>query len=193
MQEFRTAIARDPHYPAPRILLGASLLAGGDVQGARQQLERAVELDPQQPLAQAELAKIDDALGDRMAAVEHWRLAAKLDARNPEYAYRLGDDYLEVSREVFAKLVKGHPHSARAWQIRGQTYAMSGKFEAARKSFERALAADPSLPGTHLALAEIKLHDGDRAAARDEVTKELAIAPGNRAAIALKQRLETSD
>src|SRR5262245_9799336 len=55
IDQFREAVRLQPDYAAPRILLGASLLALRKGPEAVRQLERAVKLQPREPLARLQL------------------------------------------------------------------------------------------------------------------------------------------
>jgi tetratricopeptide (TPR) repeat protein len=58
-----------------------------------------------------------------------------------------------------AKAVKDYPGYAEAWQLRGELHLEQGEREAARKSFEEALSADPGYPKPYLSIARLALFD----------------------------------
>jgi tetratricopeptide (TPR) repeat protein len=188
--QFREAIRLDPGYTAPRILLGASLLAEGKVSEATHELERAVQLAPANPLAHRQLAQAYEAGEDYLGMLDQFRILRGLAPNEPEYAYQLGHAYLELSGWCFQRIAKLNPKSARIPQIRAEIYSAQSNPEAALQSYQRAVDADPTLPGLHLAMAQIYLRLGKSAEARTEVERELALVPDSAAAIALRHKLE---
>jgi tetratricopeptide (TPR) repeat protein len=188
--QFREAIRLEPGYTAPRILLGASLLAEGKVSEATHELERAVQLAPDNPLAHRQLAQAYEAGEDYFGTLDQFRILRGLAPSEPEYVYQLGRAYLELSGWCYQQIAKLNPQSARIPQIKAEIYSAQGHPEAALRSYQRALEADPTLPGLHLARAQIYLRLGKSAEARSEVERELALMPDSTAAKALKQKLE---
>jgi tetratricopeptide (TPR) repeat protein len=188
--QFREAIRLDPGYTAPRILLGASLLAEGKVSEATHALERAVQLAPDNPLAHRQLAQAYEAGEDYLGMLDQFRILRGLAPNEPEYAYQLGRTYLELSGWCFQQIAKLNPKSARLPQIRAEIYSAQGRLQDALRSYQRAVDADPALPGLHLAMAQIYSRLGKSAEARTEVERELALVPDSASAKALKQKLE---
>jgi Flp pilus assembly protein TadD len=190
--QFREAIRLKPDYPAPHTLMGASLLALGDVSGATRELETAVKLQPREPWSRIELAKACDRAGKPAGAVEQFRILRDLYPGDPEYPYQLGRAYLKLSAWCLERIIKTNPHSVRVYQAMGENYRDTGRMELAVRAFQRALEADPKHPGIHLSLAEIYLHQGNPAEARREVEAELSVVPESAEASALKQRLDAA-
>jgi tetratricopeptide (TPR) repeat protein len=187
--EFREAIRLDPGYVAPRILLGASLLALGRVAEAKAQLQRAVKLAPQEPLARLQLAKAYERGGDWAGAVEQYRILRELQPQEPENVYNLGRAYLRLSEWCLRELKALDPASARLQQALGHNYRVQGRPDLALVAFERAAQADPMLPEVHLAMAQIHLEQKRFAEARREIERELALLPDSAGARALLERL----
>ena len=187
--EFREAVRLDPAYPAPRILLGASLLALGRVSEARQSLERAVKLAPREPLARLQLAKVLERASDFPGAVEQYRVLAQLRPDEPDYAYALGSAYLHLSEWSLKRLATLDSGAARFHQAMGHNFRVQGRPDLALAAFERAAQADPSLPEVHLAMAQIHLDEKRWREARQEIERELAIVPESAGARALLARL----
>ncbi|PYQ24532.1 MAG: hypothetical protein DMF79_01510 [Acidobacteria bacterium] len=190
---FREAVRLDPGYGAPRLALGASLLALDEVGEAKSQLETAVKLLPREPLARLQLAQACERAGDWTAGVEQYRALRELAPREPEYAYQLGKAYLGLSEWCWRELRKLDPGSARLQQALGHNYRVQGRTSLAVGAFERAARADPTLPEVHLALAQIYLEQKRWPEARQEIEKELALVPESAGARALKQRLNAEE
>lgn len=188
--QFREAVRLQPDYAAPRILMGASLLALGKTPEATRKLELAVKLQPNEPLARLQLAKAYARSENSPARAEQLRAVRKLAPQEPEYAYQLGDSYLKMAGWCAREIARIGPGSARMYQILGDNYRVqSGSMERAVRAYQRATQADPTLPGIHQALAEIYLEQGKEVDARREIEQELAIVPESSAALALKQKL----
>jgi tetratricopeptide (TPR) repeat protein len=190
---FRDAIRRNPRYVAPRVGLGASLLAMGDLAAATRELEQAVKLAPREALARLQLAKVHEQGGNWAGAVEQYRVLRELAPEEPEYAYGLGKAYLSLSEWCLRELRQVDRGAARVQQALGHNYRVQGKRELAMRAFERAARADPTLPEIHLALAQIHLEEGRWAEARQEIERELSLVPESAGARALQQRLRAME
>jgi tetratricopeptide (TPR) repeat protein len=187
--EFREAARLDPRYVAPRILLGASLLALGRVDEAREAVERAVRLSPKEPLARLQLAKVEERAGDWTAAVEQYQALRELKPDEPEYVYGLGSAYLHLSEWCLRELDKVDGGAARLFQAQGHNYRVQGRPDLALAAFTRAAEADPTLPEVHLAMAQIHMEQRRWVEARREIDRELALVPESAGARALAERL----
>jgi tetratricopeptide (TPR) repeat protein len=191
--QFREAIRLDPGYGAPRLALGASLLALDQVGEATVELEQAAKLLPREPLARLQLARAYERAGKWTGAVEQYRALKELAPREPEYAYQLGKAYLRLSEWSLRQLREIDPGSARLEQALGHNYRVQGRTDQALRAFERAALADPTLPEVHLALAQIHLELKNWEDARKEIDRELAIVPESAGARALLQRLQAEE
>jgi tetratricopeptide (TPR) repeat protein len=191
--QFRKAIELEPGYVAPRILLGASLLALGKASESVQELKKAARLDPSNQIVRQQLAKAYEAEGDLPAAVDEYRSLAKIDPGNPEYAYRLGALYLKLASWSSKQILNIDPHAARIYEILAQHDRDQGQLDAAANALKQAARIDSHLPGVHLRLAQIYLEQGKKQEARSEVEKELALAPRSAAAKSLARQLQNAN
>lgn len=190
VEQFQEAIRRNSDYLAPRVLLGASLLALGRTQESVRELECAVELNPKEPLARQELARAYEGAGNRRGVVEQYGMLRQLAPRDPEYAYQLGRAYLKLAAWCYQQVARIGPNSARAHQIAGENYHVQGQLDLALQAFQRAAQADSDLPGIHLQMGEIYFEQRKMAEAGQQVEQELAIVPGSVTALELKRRIE---
>jgi len=71
----------------------------------------------------------------------------------------------------------------------GEQYGVAGEREESVRAFRQAIAADPKLAGSHLALAVIYAQLGKRTEALAEIDQELAIAPQSAAARQVRQAI----
>lgn len=191
--QFREALRLDPAYAAPRVVLGASLLALDRVREATAELEQAVEHLPREPLARLQLARAYERAANWTGAAEQYRALKDQAPREAEYAYLLGRTYLRLSEWCLRELKKADPGSARLHQALGHNYRVEGRTDLAVRAFERAVRADPTLPEIHLALAQIYLEQKRWADARREIELERAIVPESAGARALEERLRAEE
>jgi Tfp pilus assembly protein PilF len=183
----------DPTYAAPRVVLGGSLLALGRVAEATTELEAAVKMLPRERLAREQLARAYERARRPGAAIDQYRAVRALAPADPEAAYELGRAYLRLSEWAMERLRDVDGGTARLYQVLGHNYRVQGRADLAARAFQLALEADPKLPEVHLALAQIHLEQNNRASARDEIERELALVPGSAGALALKRRLEAEE
>jgi Flp pilus assembly protein TadD len=130
--------------------------------------------------------------GDAICVVEQYRKLRAADPTNPEFRYLLGKAYAELATSTFRRMHRADPNAPRVQQLLGEHYLMQGQHAAAQVAFERALAADPTLPGIHLNLAQIYRERKDIKAALEELDRELAIVPDSAVAAAMKRQLSGS-
>jgi len=187
--QFREAARIAGDYPAPRILLGASLLALGQVEEAKVSLEAAVRLAPGESLAHLQLARAYEQSGDWSGAVDQFRALRRLAPGDPEHAYSLGQAYLRLSETCLRQLHDGNPDSARSHQAQAHNYRLQGRPDLALEAFERAAQADPTLPEIHLAIAQIHVEQKRWAEAHREIERERAIVPESAGVQALERHL----
>ena len=188
--EFREAARIDGEYAAPRILLGASLLALGQVEEAKVVLEAAVRLAPGEVLAHLQLARAYEQSGDWSGAVDQLQALRRLAPGDPEHVYGLGQAYLRLSETCLRRLHTLHPDSARSHQARAHSYRLQGRPELALEAFEQAARADPSLAEVHLAMAQIHVEQKRWADARREIALERDVVPESAGARALERHLQ---
>jgi tetratricopeptide (TPR) repeat protein len=186
----REAIRLDSGYPAPRVVMGGSLLALGRTAEAVTTLEAAVKLLPKERLPREQLARAYERAGRPAAAIEQYRAMRDAAPDDPESAYQLGRAYLRLSEWAMQRLRDIDPGSARLYQALGHNYRVQGRADLAVRAFERAAQADPRLPEVHLALAQIHAEQKNWPSARVEIERELAIVPESAGALALQRRIE---
>lgn len=150
----RRVLRRDRHAPAPRWRLAQALLKQGQVERARDELERVVEDCPGFAWAWFDLARISEELGELDTAVDEYVAAA--EAR-PGY---------EHAGYFFA-------HAARVAAALGGGTGQARRAELAA----RALALDPDLVNAQRQGAQAMLDEGDARAALQLAELAAALAP----------------
>lgn len=190
--QFREAVRLDPKYVAPRILLGASLLALGRARDAAAELEQALKIAPREPAARFHLARAYERQGDALAALDEWRRLVELAPAEPEYLYRLGRAYMRLSAWCLEELRRAPERSPRLYQMLGESFQTQGRLELAARAYREAARLDPKLPEIHFALATVYVAQGKIAEAREALDRELALVPDSAAARALRGKLEAA-
>lgn len=192
LAQFRAAARLDPAFGPARLLAGSSLLALGRADEAVTELEHAVRLLPGEKSAHLKLADACEQAGNIPCLVRQSRLLAGLEPSDPEAMYRLGKAYLRLSEWSYKRILSINPKSARLSEALGREYLQQGQPDLALRAYQEAAERDPRLPGIHLALAGIHADAGRWDDAAREVGRELALAPGSAAALALKARVDAA-
>jgi tetratricopeptide (TPR) repeat protein len=202
--EFRKATEAAPELPG-FVGLGQALMQTGDYQGAIVPLKRALELNPELPGAQQLLGFALLSAGYAKEAIPYLEKVQALDAvgvaqlkagqlaeavtnlqaalaKRPgdvDLMYYLGRASGLLSQQAFEKLQSTDPHSARAHQILGETYAVLHNTDAAEKEYREALRLRPQTPGVHLELGELYAGVSQWGKAETEFRSEAKLQPGD--------------
>jgi tetratricopeptide (TPR) repeat protein len=91
------------------------------------------------------------------------------------------DIYRQLSFTYFQRLLDEYPQSAWAHFLKGRTLTAEGKIQAVDE-YLAAIAADPTLPEIHIALADVYLSNSRVQEALAECQKELSLNPNSSAA-----------
>jgi len=139
--------------------------------------------------ARLELLRIFERRGQWWEAAGELRELRRLAPTEAEYAYQLGVAYRNLAKSSYEQLRGVAPESARYQQLLGEQLSAAGETRKAIEAFQRAISADPKLPGPHLALAVVYLRMNKRNDALAEIERELAIAPASAAAGQIRQAI----
>ncbi len=121
--------------------------------------------------------------GNAAEAESAWRRAAAADPRDLASRRQLAAFYdqagrLEASLAVVEELVGMAPGDPAYWLTAGVLNARLNRFNAAERSFGRAIDVAPDRPEGHLALTQLYLRSGQKTdAARQAATKAVELAP----------------
>jgi tetratricopeptide (TPR) repeat protein len=143
------AVAADARSAAARVARSYALQARFDLQGAREALDKAVELAPGDALAWARLAEVRSALGDRAGARAAAEKATQLDAG-----------------------------LARTQSVLGFAHLAEVNTAAAREGFTKAAALDPSDPLARLGLGLARIREGAIDEGSRELEVAVSLDPG---------------
>jgi tetratricopeptide (TPR) repeat protein len=102
-QEFKSELANDPLHVQSLVYLGDTEIQLNRPGDARPILEKAVRLDPAQPLAHLDLGILLSDAGDNEAALRELTVAEKLNPNDVNVHWRLGRLYRTMGRKDEAK------------------------------------------------------------------------------------------
>ena len=139
----RKILVRDPQSSNAHNLLGICLAQAGEFDGARKSFQKALELNPQLATAHVNLGKLLIRMHEEAAALQQFKAATAID---PQILVR-------------------DPASYSAFNIFGLCLMSDGKYEEARRVFERAIQINPKYVPAHVNLgnALVALRHDDNA------------------------------
>jgi len=121
-------------------------------------LERAIELNPVDPLAQTWLAHSYAAEGRYREAADHFLLASQRSPTDVDIWYGLGQVYLELGRQEVERLINLAPTGGRILQLAGDLWLLRGDSDKALALYQQALKRRPGL--TEVQQIVSRLQDG---------------------------------
>ncbi len=153
VKSLRQALALRPDSADAWSMLGSVLKQSGKAQEAADALRKAIALDPGQPGNHVNLASVLVELGQKDEAIRERKTAA------------------ELSRAATSK------QKERFALDSGTLLRQRGQFAEAAVQFRAAIAADPTDPAPHTALADVLTQSGATAEADAERAKAKGLAP----------------
>jgi tetratricopeptide (TPR) repeat protein len=192
------AIALAPESPLAQYLIGLHWRRAGDSQKALPYLERAQELDPQNPAVAAELGGAYASQQDLQQAEVWFTEAVRLAPQSAEFWLLLARFYTDYEYHVAelglpaARMAAGlDPSSALAADALGYALFLTGDIANAEKTLDRALSLDPSLASVYYHFGLLYASQGKNTEAEAFLNHALSLDPqgpyGNLALRALSQ------
>jgi tetratricopeptide (TPR) repeat protein len=168
-------------------------LEEGQTEGARRQLEAAVELSPDRPVALYNLAVLDYQKGDRDTALERFEKVVSLTYRDDDPDLRslrakaltsIGVLFAEQERwadaeRPFAEAAGLDPENVAIWRNLGIARTRQQRSIAAAEAFRRALQIEPDNGELTRYLAQAIGESGDLAGAAEVLAAGIARTPGD--------------
>ena len=158
--------------------LAREALARQDYAAAREHAGAALKQDPADPVALADLARAQLALGqgaDALATLERLRRTGSVP---PDMKLLLAEGELQIGGTAAALELAGDPPaSAEGWRLRALALSQAGRDDKARDAFERGRSADGPRHRLNIAEAVYRLDRGDRAGAKAALARASAEAP----------------
>lgn len=203
--EFRKVAELAPQLAAAHVNLADAYIRSGNHAAAIDPLKQALKLNPDligatqmlgaalltagyasEAIPHLEKSKSEDLLG--IAYFKAGRLQEAIPALQATLAKRPGDPDLLyyfgratglLSKQIFESLDTTQPDSARAHQMRGDSYAALRNTAAAEKEYREALRLRPNTPEIHFALGELHAASGQWEQAAAEYRAEFELQPGD--------------
>lgn len=170
--------------PQVLMLAGETYLANGDLKQAANYFASAASSDAQKVAARTRLGQIALATGRTEAGIRELEAASELDAGQYQADLVLIVGHLRANRpdralEAARKLEKKQPDNPLSHQVLGIVHAARNDGAAARRSFEKALALQPSYLPAALGLARLDLAERKPGAAKARYEAMIAADPKN--------------
>jgi tetratricopeptide (TPR) repeat protein len=144
VEEFKKALALDPHDANIHNSLGVCYGVSGDLPQALQSFTTAIELDPAEPLALYNAGLVSKMTGNRKEALEYFLRADSRPGERYEIALQIGRLYLDMdipesARAHLERAVHACPDSAPALAALGDCYGALKLTEDAISTYKKAL------------------------------------------------------
>ncbi|HEI6850425.1 TPA: type IV pilus biogenesis/stability protein PilW [Yersinia enterocolitica] len=156
-----------------RLQLGLEYLAQGDLNAARQNLEKAVAADPQDYRAQLGMAFYEQRIGENDAAEQRYQQAMKLAPGNGTVLNNYGaflcslGQYVPAQQQFSAAVLSpDYGQVADSLENAGYCFLRANQNDQARVLLSRALKYDPDKGEPLLAEAQRHFGEGNRAQAQ---------------------------
>ena len=179
------AVELNPNDWFSHLVLGLTLLAGGDAAGSLEELRLARELAPEKNLSAAEhffLGYSYELEGNLQAALDEYGKAAKASPLDGSYHSSIASVLVALGREEeargeYRKALELNPVDVLAMTSLAVLYHQEGNLEEALAELDKAVTVSPDDPFARWFLAEYLIEAGNPQAALHHVEHALAI-PG---------------
>ena len=186
VEAFRLALKQNASLQTAQTFLPLSLAAVNRCEEALPGLRREFPSHPDVKLRRVIGLSLQRCLFQTGKQAEADQVTQELLSQYPEdldVLYEAGQMYAKLSSQMYLKLMKAAPHSARGYQVMGEVAASEGNWQQAIDAYRQAIRLEPSLPGAHLHLAILMLtHSPEPDAWRqalEELNAELKINPSS--------------
>ena len=177
--------------------LGMTYMRQGNLQAAREKIEKALEQNPRTADTQMAAGFLYDRLGDDDKALSHYEQAARLAENNPDalnnvavYLCRKGDK--KRGEEYFLQAAGSALYRTPevAYANAGRCARADGRPKDAEQYFRKALTIRPELPDALYQLADLQHEMGKDLPARGFLQRYNAVAPASPASLWLGYQIE---
>lgn len=181
-RSYRDAIAKQSDLAIAHLGLASVLVAKGETGSAKEQIEKAMALDPMSPTPRLRLGDLFQTIAKYDEARAEYLTAIKLEAENAEaynalgtIALQFGD--LETAITNFHLSIDFAPHYNSPHIGLGVALRIKGDADGAKREFQRATELDRLDPDPHSALGELLLYTGELDAAASAFQRAVELAP----------------
>jgi tetratricopeptide (TPR) repeat protein len=179
--DLRRAVDARPDYAQAHFLLGSALFLQRDLNGARAEVSRALELDAELTDAHQILARIHADSGEHQLAVEVGRRVLQRKPEDATMRILVAQSLVRLARfEEAAAEIQQIPEAQRdseALYALGRVAFLRNDGAAARQHFQRAYEADPYRAEVLRALFDLDLRENRIAESGERVRKALEARP----------------
>jgi type IV pilus assembly protein PilF len=179
------------------VQLGLAYLQQGNVEVARDKLERALSQNPRDPSVQTAVALLYDRLGDDRKAVQHFNTALRLNPRDPTVQNYYGVFLCKRKRYTEGETILLKAAASPLYQTpevalnnAGVCLRNAGHLDGAERYFRRATDLRPQFAEGWLQLAEVNFLNDKYPAARDCLQRHLNLVRVSATALWLGLRIE---
>ncbi|MFQ5738838.1 MAG: sulfatase-like hydrolase/transferase [Acidobacteriota bacterium] len=165
-----------------------NLLQLNRVREARDHLQRASQLRPDDPGSHFYLGIASLRLGELARSEREFKATLELDPGHDAALNNLGTVYIrekkfEQATGVFEKVSRKDPDDVACWVNLGVAHLLQGEEEIALEKFQRALQLDPQLPQVRNNIGLIYLNRGDAHGALTHLQEAIRLKPGYASAL----------
>jgi tetratricopeptide (TPR) repeat protein len=151
----------------------------GDYARASSLAAERLKAQPADVQARIILARAEAARGRFEAAYAGFRKALDTDPRSADALYYMGVTAGVLAQAEYERLLTLAPGSARAHQLRGQSYQVQDRATEAEAEFKAALEAGPPTAEVLAALGDLRRSKVDFAEARAYYSRAVELSPGH--------------
>jgi Tfp pilus assembly protein PilF len=170
MTLWEDAVKKSPLKRRPRNNLGMAYFSEGRLGRAKEQLYKALELDPFYATAHTNLAVIYSSLGQKVQSKKHLKTALKLNPGNGITNFNMGcicksEGLIDEGIAYYQAALRANPEHAAAHNNLANAYVAKGLNEKAITHYRAAMNANPGLAVAHENLVMIleRLKQSDKA------------------------------
>ncbi len=174
----QAALDKQPNLTKIEALLGMAQKREGNVADAGKHLETVFPVVSEQKLKTQiglELIELYTATQELDKASTVANTLKQTDPTNPKVLYAAYRIHSDLAGEAMLSLALAAPDSAQMHQLIAHEEARQGNTAGARAQYQKALQADPRLPGIHFEMAEL-LNSADDLKTRQEAEPEYKAA-----------------
>ncbi|HJZ84919.1 MAG TPA: tetratricopeptide repeat protein [Polyangia bacterium] len=180
---FKRAADLDAAWAGPHVNLGVVFARLGRPGRAREEYERAIGIDPLNPVVFFNLGNLCRVQGDNEQAARAYQRVLELAPDYPHVRGALADSLGELGQferaiELFRLELERNPHSLNCWGNLGLAYACQGEEQKAEQCLRRALELDPNYFNACCNLAGLLVRQDRLAEAAELLRRAVAIDSG---------------
>src|SRR5579862_1087758 len=142
----RRVETRKPALYTPHLFLGLAMAQMGQPDSSVGELEKAVAINGDDPLAHTWLGYEYTAQSRFEKAAQQLQIAARQKPDDPDAWFALGRCYLELGKRATVDLLRHAPDGGRTWQLAAEQYEAQGNSGKALKLYITALQRRPDIP-----------------------------------------------